>query len=222
MLGRLAAYVRAHHLALLALFVALGGTSYAAYSLPRDSVGRWQLRDDAVNSDKVENHSLLSRDFAYGQLPAGPVGPQGPRGYPGHDGDKGPKGDKGDRGLAGPTGPQGPQGATGPQGPKGATGPAGSINGVSAGGDLTGTYPNPRIGVLPHGIATATSEQTFANFAVSTVHLDSASDLSAVTFSDADDSLTVQRSGLYLIEGSLEWSFGAGGLRSLEVTVNGL
>ena len=32
----------------LALFVALGGTSYAAVTLPRNSVGQKQLRDHAV------------------------------------------------------------------------------------------------------------------------------------------------------------------------------
>ena len=35
MLARVATYFRAHHLALLALFVALGGTSYAAIELPQ-------------------------------------------------------------------------------------------------------------------------------------------------------------------------------------------
>ena len=32
-------YVRRHHVALLGLFIALGGTSYAAVKLPRNSVG---------------------------------------------------------------------------------------------------------------------------------------------------------------------------------------
>ena len=39
--------------ALIALFVALGGTGYAAFSLPRDSVGTAQLKDGAVTKGKI-------------------------------------------------------------------------------------------------------------------------------------------------------------------------
>src|SRR5581483_2402945 len=46
-------------LAGLALAVALGGTSYAAVSLPANSVGTAQLKNDAVTSLKVKNGSLL-------------------------------------------------------------------------------------------------------------------------------------------------------------------
>jgi hypothetical protein len=83
---RFRAYVRQHHLALLALFVALGGTSYAASALPDNSVGNQQIKNNAVTSPKVKNHSLLARDFKPGQLPEGPrgatgkTGPTGPRG----------------------------------------------------------------------------------------------------------------------------------------------
>jgi hypothetical protein len=90
--------------ACLALLVALGGTSIAAVNqlLPRNSVGPAQLqfgavtnpkiRNNAVNSAKVANRSLLRSDFALGQLPAGPVGPQGPPGAPGAAGPTGPAG----------------------------------------------------------------------------------------------------------------------------------
>ena len=72
--------------ALLALFVALGGTGYAALKLPKNSVGAKQLKRNAVRSSKVKNRSLLAEDFKAGQLPAGPRGfmgargPAGPRG----------------------------------------------------------------------------------------------------------------------------------------------
>ena len=43
-MNQLTRYIRRHHIALLALFVALGGTSYAAVSLPKESVGTAQLK----------------------------------------------------------------------------------------------------------------------------------------------------------------------------------
>jgi hypothetical protein len=77
---------------LLALIVAMGGTSYAAIKLPKNSVGAAQLKKNAVTSAKVKNGSLLKSDFKSGQLPAGPQGPQGlqgpagPAGTPGKNG----------------------------------------------------------------------------------------------------------------------------------------
>jgi hypothetical protein len=102
-------HIRRNFVSYLALFVALGGTSYAAVKLPRNSVGSAQLRKNAVTSTKVRDHSLLARDFKAHQLPAG------------RQGEAGPAGPQGSRGATGPTGPQGATGATGPQG---ATGPA--------------------------------------------------------------------------------------------------
>jgi hypothetical protein len=67
-------------LAFLALMVALGGTSYAAITLPANSVGTKQLKKNAVTSKKVKNRSLKAVDFATGQLPQGPKGDQGPAG----------------------------------------------------------------------------------------------------------------------------------------------
>ena len=78
--------------ALLALFVAIGGTGYAALKLPANSVGTKQLKHDAVTSSKVNNRSLLAKDFKKGQLPAGPVGAGGPTGPQGLQGLRGEKG----------------------------------------------------------------------------------------------------------------------------------
>lgn len=76
--------------ALLALFVALGGSAYAGLTLPRNSVGSAQLKrgavtaaklhTNAVTSSTVKAHSLLATDFKPGQLPQGPQGPKGPPG----------------------------------------------------------------------------------------------------------------------------------------------
>jgi hypothetical protein len=108
-MNSLTRYIRRHHIALLALFVALGGTSYAAVSLPNGSVGTDQLQhasvttlkvapgaitskrlddgavvrkkigDGAVSSKKVANGSLLAEDLAAGVLPTS-TPPSGPAG----------------------------------------------------------------------------------------------------------------------------------------------
>ncbi len=80
-------------ISLVALFVALGGTTYAAVNLPANSVGTKQikngavaeakLKNNAVTSAKVKDYSLLAKDFKRGQIPAGPQGAQGVQGPPG-------------------------------------------------------------------------------------------------------------------------------------------
>jgi hypothetical protein len=119
MLATLVSYVRRHHLGMLALFVALSGTAYAA-TLPRNSVGTAQLKRNAVTSAKVKPRSLLGSDFRRGQLPAGPQGPQGTQGPAGPRGPEGPPGARGAEGATGARGAEGPVGPRGPQGPAGA------------------------------------------------------------------------------------------------------
>ena len=77
--------------ALVALFVALGGSSYAVTQLPKNSVGTKQLKRNAVNSAKVKQGSLLLSDFKKSQR-SGLVGPQGPQGLQGPKGDAGAPG----------------------------------------------------------------------------------------------------------------------------------
>jgi hypothetical protein len=79
--------------ATLALFVALGGSSYAAVNLPRNSVGASQLKTNAVRaaeirrkavrSSEIGDRSIRLRDISkstrnalHGQT--GPAGPPGP------------------------------------------------------------------------------------------------------------------------------------------------
>ncbi|HJX48079.1 MAG TPA: hypothetical protein VJ375_09540 [Gaiellaceae bacterium] len=71
--------------ACVALFVALAGTGVAAVValVPNNSVGTAQLRNNAVVSAKVKDHSLAAKDFANGQLPAGPAGATGATGATG-------------------------------------------------------------------------------------------------------------------------------------------
>jgi Collagen triple helix repeat (20 copies) len=119
--------------AFIALVVSLGGTSYAALSIPAGSVGSKELKRNSVSSPKVRAGSLLLSDFRSSQRallqgPTGPqasAGPQGPAGPAGSGGPAGPPGPQGPPGDTGATGPTGPVGVSGPTGPVGVTGPTG-------------------------------------------------------------------------------------------------
>ena len=52
-MSRILRHVRQNVVAYLALFVALGGTSYAAISIPRNSVGANQIRNHAIDPVKL-------------------------------------------------------------------------------------------------------------------------------------------------------------------------
>ena len=84
--------------ACVALAIALGGTSYAAISLPANSVGTKQIKDRAVTKTKISARTIASL-----------------------------RGARGARGLAGPAGPAGAGGAAGPAGAAGAVGPPGPV-----------------------------------------------------------------------------------------------
>lgn len=109
----------------LAVFIALGGVSYAAVKLPRNSVGSAQIKKNAVTGSKVRNSSLTGADIKNRSLTAadfrgtllGAQGPAGPKGDPGATGTPGPKGDPGAPGVAGPKGDPGAKGDPGLQGP---------------------------------------------------------------------------------------------------------
>jgi hypothetical protein len=80
----------ANVMATIAVFIALGGSSYAALTLKRGSVKGKHIARNAITSPKVKDASLLSQDFAPGQLPRGERGEVGPKGDPGADGQPGP------------------------------------------------------------------------------------------------------------------------------------
>jgi len=98
-------------IAVFALFVALGGTSYATVHalVPPNSVGTAQIKNDSITRAKLAHQSitsmlikpgsLMASDFAAGQLPAGPQGATGPAGPAGPAGPKGDNGNKGDTGA---------------------------------------------------------------------------------------------------------------------------
>jgi hypothetical protein len=97
----------------LALFIALGGASYAAIKLPKDSVGnrhlkngaiatdnikdgaitRDKIRNGAVGTGKIRDGSLTEDDFSEDEVPEGEPGRDGldgRDGFDGRDGEPGP------------------------------------------------------------------------------------------------------------------------------------
>ena len=89
----------ANVMATIAVFIALGGSSYAAVKLTRNSVGERHIRAGAVGTSELRDGSVRLRDLRAadvrtlrGASTAGPAGPAGP---------------------TGPSGAAGPQGATG-------------------------------------------------------------------------------------------------------------
>jgi hypothetical protein len=96
-------------LALIALFVALGGVSYAAVTIngkniQNNSIPGKKLKNGAVTNAKVKANSLGANRLTSAAR-ASLRGAQGPQG---------------------PAGPQGAHGAQGPQGPQGPEGPPGT------------------------------------------------------------------------------------------------
>ena len=79
----------ANVVSLIALFVALGGTSVAAVTLKKNSVRSKHIRNGQVQSVDVKDASLRAQDFGPSQLPAGPEGPRGPQGADGAAGQPG-------------------------------------------------------------------------------------------------------------------------------------
>jgi hypothetical protein len=86
MLAKLTSYLRSHHIALLALFVALGGTSYAAIKLPTNSVGSEQIKDGQVQKADVAK-DVLGRSsltpLRRGETIRGVIGAEGYNAQPG-------------------------------------------------------------------------------------------------------------------------------------------
>lgn len=80
----------------LAVFLALGGVSYAAVTLPKNSVGAAQIKAGAVGSPEVADGKLSATDFGAIPTTKGARGDTGPAGAAGPVGNAGPKGGVGD------------------------------------------------------------------------------------------------------------------------------
>lgn len=81
MASRTVGHLRRHAIAYVALFLALGGSAYAAATLPAGSVGTVQLKNGAVTLSKISGRARASL--------RGATGPQGTPGLPGAPGSSG-------------------------------------------------------------------------------------------------------------------------------------
>ncbi|MCB0870317.1 MAG: collagen-like protein [Solirubrobacterales bacterium] len=161
--------------ALIALFVAVGGTATAASGLisgkkikpktitakqlKRGAVGTKQIRNKAISGAKLK--PALRKKLNRTGGPAGPTGATGAAGA---------KGLPGLPGTPGPIGPKGPKGATGAKGATGPKGPAGistvqyvrnSSNQNIQGGNVpmvTDNVPSGKYAVTAKVSATATAK----------------------------------------------------------------
>ncbi len=123
--------------AVAALVVSLGGTSYAVAT-----VGTRDIRDDSIRSVDVRDNTIRSKDVRDGTLRAADLAP----GVVG----TGPRGPKGAVGARGPQGPAGAPGADGKAGKDGKDGTgtrwllvnaAGQIEAQSGGFTIAAAYP---------------------------------------------------------------------------------
>jgi hypothetical protein len=105
----------ANVVATLALFIALGGASYAAIKIPKNAVGTKHIKKGAITADKIQKGAITAEKVRNGAIGTGkirngslteddfeefPEGEEGPAGFDGRDG------------LDGLQGPQGPPGSS--------------------------------------------------------------------------------------------------------------
>ena len=87
--------------ALLALFIALGGTSYAAATLARNSVGPAQLRSNSVGASEIRRNAVASTEIRDRSINLRDISTSTRTALRGAPGATGPAG------ATGPTGPAG-------------------------------------------------------------------------------------------------------------------
>lgn len=199
----LSTYLRRHHIGLLALFIALGGTSYAAVSLSANSVGARELKKQAVGAPEIKDGSIMKRDLR-AQVLARLDG--GGSATTGATGPAGPGGQKGD---IGPTGPAGPAGSA-------AENPAARVRRTSD----TQIVPNASgpMGATPVEFPDATAEQ----YDIGGMFNPGAAPLPPPA-PPRNAVLTIPVTGTYVVTGAVRWAAStvetpgvqAGGMRNL-------
>jgi hypothetical protein len=81
-MNKLLRHVRSNAVAYVALFIALGGTGYAALRIPANSVGNRQIKNGAITPVKIDRHLITGSVRAWAEVsPTGRVlaGEGGPK-----------------------------------------------------------------------------------------------------------------------------------------------
>lgn len=152
-------HLRQNLVAYLALFVALGGTSYAAVTVTGS-----QVKDGTLTGRDVRDGTLAVKDLNRKQLArfvtqaaprqsgaggAGAAGQNGANGAAGERGPQGAPGAAGQNGAASAAGAAGPQGADGAPGQKGDKGDKGEPGTMQAGGRGDGYATSTKCAWVP-------------------------------------------------------------------------
>jgi hypothetical protein len=155
----------ANVVATLALFIALGGSSYAAIKLPRNSVGSDQIKTSAIHTGEIRDRTIRLQDISTSARSS----------------------------LRGQAGSQGATGAQGPAGPAGASAVKHFAAVTSAGGFARGDATHGgRVGIGSYTVGFADSVASCAYSATLGTTDASTAPAGRVTVSDAAGSAGVQ------------------------------
>jgi hypothetical protein len=143
MLRRISRHISGNVVGYVALFAALGGTSYAAVRLTPGSVTARALARGSVTHTKLAAKSITSGDIRDGTIKQGDLAPAMAKAL-GHAGATGSAGSSGSRGGSGASGSTGKAGPAGPAGPSGANGDASVVARARGTGSVS----------APHGAST--------------------------------------------------------------------